>query len=91
MNSNLRVPKAAWSVLFCAAMLAAAAFSGCDSSYGPSAGSPEAQKQVLAQKQQIEKEQDKAAASLKKGRGGKNPPMLKSIKGGLNQGGAGTE
>jgi hypothetical protein len=67
-------------------MVGAAAFAGC----GSSADSPEAKQSAQARTDQIHKEEDLGTAALKKSLG-KNAPMLKSIKGGLNQGGAATQ
>jgi hypothetical protein len=67
-------------------MLGAAAFLwGCDSASGPAAGSPEARGQIQAQKEEVQKLEDKLNAKLQKKKG-QGQGALKIMKPGLNQG-----
>jgi hypothetical protein len=58
----------------------AAMLAGCDSS--PDMNNPETKKQIQARNDAIKAEEDRANAAAQK-RGGKNAPVMKSIKGNI--------
>jgi hypothetical protein len=75
------MPASAFKFLAFGLVMSAAMIAGCDSSADPN--TPEAKKQIQASRENMQKEEDKINADLKKNRGGKGAPTLRNIKAGL--------
>jgi hypothetical protein len=80
IHNHLRtLPKCALNFLAFGLLTSAAMIAGCDSSADPN--TTEAKKQIQASREQMQKEEEKINADMKKNKAGKNAPKLHNIKG----------